>query len=212
MKNVFPNDLKPNSNIIYRGGIVSNEEMSKKILDIVNTRNQEIIEIPYTYKSKSNIQSWTSDIDVGWLFANKSNYSKHYKKRNHNKDIPVVIAANLDNTFILSSKLTNLICKHFNANLESEIIRISDDPIKCKIYIDPSHISLYQHVKNPSEKMKLNAVKKNGLAIQHIENPSEEVQIAAVENYPNAISQIENPVEKAQLIAVEKNHQTLSVN
>lgn len=44
-----------------------------------------------------------------------------------------------------------------------------------------------------TEKEKLAAVKRNGLAIQYIHNPSEEIQLAAVEQDVSVIRYIHNP-------------------
>ena len=60
-------------------------------------------------------------------------------------------------------------------------------------------------IKNPSEKLKLFAVKQNGYAIRGIKNPSEEVKIAAVQQYGPAIQFIDNPSEEVQIAAVTKN-------
>lgn len=62
-------------------------------------------------------------------------------------------------------------------------------------------------IKNPTEKVQLEVVKKNGGAIYHIIDkgitPSEEVQLEAVKGYDDAILFIKNPSEKVQLEAVK---------
>ena len=62
-------------------------------------------------------------------------------------------------------------------------------------------IQLY---KNPTEELKLAAVRRNGSAIKFIDNPSDAVQLAAVKNYSFAIHYIKNPSEEVQLAAVER--------
>ena len=60
----------------------------------------------------------------------------------------------------------------------------------------------YGLTRNPSEKEKLEAVKKNGMAIQVIKDPSSAVQLEAVKNNSEAIRAIKNPTSEAQMEAV----------
>ena len=59
-------------------------------------------------------------------------------------------------------------------------------------------------IKNPSEKLKLFAVTRNGDAIMYIQNPSDVVQLAAVNQYGDAIRYINNPSDEVQLAAVNQ--------
>jgi hypothetical protein len=62
-----------------------------------------------------------------------------------------------------------------------------------------------QYIKNPTERVQLEAVKHSGgYLIQYIHNPSEEVQLLSVKLNGNAISYIKNPFEEVQLAAVEQ--------
>ena len=56
-----------------------------------------------------------------------------------------------------------------------------------------------------SEKVKLEAVKINGLFIHEIKNPSEEIQLAAIKQNGAAIQHIKKPSEKIQLAAIKQN-------
>jgi hypothetical protein len=56
---------------------------------------------------------------------------------------------------------------------------------------------------DPSEKVKLKAVKQNGIAIRLIDNPSEELQLAAVKSNPKAFFNISNPYESIRKYMVE---------
>jgi hypothetical protein len=69
------------------------------------------------------------------------------------------------------------------------------------VYDDPSTI---KYIENPSEEVKLSAVRRYGRAITHIENPSEQVQLAAVQKDGFTIEVIENPSEEVQLAAVQR--------
>ena len=64
-------------------------------------------------------------------------------------------------------------------------------------------------IKNPSEKIQLAAVQKNGLTIKHIKNPSEQLQLAAVKQNYEAIQYIKNPSEQLQLVAVKQDIEAL---
>jgi hypothetical protein len=83
--------------------------------------------------------------------------------------------------------------------------RMKDSTILKKLI--NNEIALYQtfeFIKNPSEEVKLAAVKQNGYAVQFIKNPSEEVQLAAVMEHGCAIEYINEPSEQVQLAAVKK--------
>jgi ribosomal protein L31E len=65
--------------------------------------------------------------------------------------------------------------------------------------------AILKRIKHPSERLQIEAVKKEPEAIKLIKDPSEKVQLAAVEHIEYAISWIKNPTEKVQL-QVLKNH------
>ena len=53
-------------------------------------------------------------------------------------------------------------------------------------------------IENPTEEMKLTAVKQNGWAISYIKNPTEEVQMLTVTKGKSYIRYIENPTDKVK--------------
>ena len=59
-------------------------------------------------------------------------------------------------------------------------------------------------IKNPTEKVQLEAVRENGYAIRYIKNPSEQVQLEAVKQNGYALEYIKNPSEKIQFEAVKQ--------
>lgn len=63
--------------------------------------------------------------------------------------------------------------------------------------------SIISTIENPTDEMKLLAVRKNGLTLEYIKNPTEEMKEIAIENNPNAIKYIENPTENMMLKAIE---------
>ena len=52
------------------------------------------------------------------------------------------------------------------------------------IRINPHAIA---HISQPTDEMKMLALRKNGLTLQHINSPSREMQLAAIENNARAI-------------------------
>lgn len=61
------------------------------------------------------------------------------------------------------------------------------------------------HIKNPSKKLQLLAVKTNGMTIQFIKNPCEKVQLEAVKQNGYVIKYIERPSEKIKINSVKQN-------
>ena len=61
-----------------------------------------------------------------------------------------------------------------------------------------------QYINNPTEKMKLEAIKQNEDVIECIDNPSEEMQLIAVKNNGNNIIEIHNPTDKVIQEAIKK--------
>jgi hypothetical protein len=66
-----------------------------------------------------------------------------------------------------------------------------------------------QYINNPTEKLQLEAIKRHFTAIRFIENPSEELQREAARQNGNALKYIQNPSEKVQLEAVKQNGYTI---
>ena len=62
---------------------------------------------------------------------------------------------------------------------------------------------LIRYIKNPSPKMQMAAVEKDGGSIQYIKNPSPEVQMAAVRQDGWSIKFITNPTPEMQMAAVK---------
>lgn len=61
-----------------------------------------------------------------------------------------------------------------------------------------------QCIKNPSEKVQIEAVNLNEDVIGNIENPTEKVQLIAVNKFEDAIHYIKNPTEKVKKLAWKK--------
>ena len=67
---------------------------------------------------------------------------------------------------------------------ESRIIKMINN--------NPSIIST---INNPTDEMKLLAIKKDGLTLEYIDNPTTEMQELALDNNIRAIRYIDNPTE-----------------
>lgn len=72
-----------------------------------------------------------------------------------------------------------------------------------------SYQSPIQHIKNPSGRVQLAAVKHFPFALCYIKNPSEEVQLAAVTQAGSAICYIKDPSEKIQRAAVNQDKKAI---
>lgn len=82
--------------------------------------------------------------------------------------------------------------------------------ININLNIDSQHIShIIEYIENPSEEIKLMAVKGNGTSIRYINDPSEEVKLTAVKQNGFAIQHIKNPSEEIKLAAIKQNIDTL---
>ena len=58
-------------------------------------------------------------------------------------------------------------------------------------------------ISNPTDEMKLLAIKKNGLLLEYIDNPTREMQELALDNNIRAIRYIEEPTEEMIIKAVK---------
>ena len=67
-----------------------------------------------------------------------------------------------------------------------------------------------QYVTNPSEKLQLEAVKVDYDSIKYIKNPSEKVQIEAIKVKYDALRYIENPSLKAEIEAIKINEAAIN--
>ena len=61
-----------------------------------------------------------------------------------------------------------------------------------------------KYIHNPSEEIQLAAIRQNGMMIIYVYNPSEKIKLEAVKNDAFAIQYINNPSVEMQLIAVKQ--------
>ena len=84
---------------------------------------------------------------------------------------------------------------------EYQIYTASERDQKRKVKENPYNV---EYINNPSEEIKILAVKGKAGCITYINNPSEALQLQAVKKDGFAIQNIKNPSEKVQLEAVKK--------
>ena len=106
--------------------------------------------------------------------------------------------------FYLFNKLE---LNHFFLNLIMKypfIIRNIDNPTEeMKLLAVKQNGNTIQHIQNPTDEMKWLAIKSNGFAIQYIDNPTEEMKLLAVKNNGYAIKYIDNPTEEMKIISYQ---------
>ena len=149
IKNLYPDDLIPKAEYVYRG-----TKVKKKVYDYILDNFDiddlpDIIEAETSYTPKSNIQSWSTDYDIAEDFSLNHKMSYHWTMDDFKSEVlPAVIKAKVDSTFILSSKLTNLISVTVDdiQAEESEIIRLSKRPIKVDLLLNNDMLTTYERV------------------------------------------------------------------
>lgn len=144
LKPYYPNDLIPKAKIAYRGTQVkeahylkaaNGEHISRTNKGTDVDKLKEWLELETMYNPMSEIQSWTTDKSIAIGFATKNHLTGSYQG---NYPYPAVMMADVDDSFILTAKLTNLISRVLHAGDEHEIIRVSEKPIKVKMLIKKS--------------------------------------------------------------------------
>jgi len=135
LKKHYPDDLEPNATIAYRGTQMKPMAYRSIAAKYTDAPASSWISLDHTYNPRSAIQSWSTSIDMAVSFAisggaihGKTQWMERYP-------YPAVIEVKVDNDFLFNTKLTNLISKFIHQMAEHEIIRISPNPVKCKLLI-----------------------------------------------------------------------------
>jgi hypothetical protein len=90
---------------------------------------------------------------------------------------------------------------------EENIYYIKDPTEEMQLEVVRRYGGYIQFINNPTEKVQLKAVKSSPYSIQHIKDPSEEVKLEAVKRDGIVIQFINNPSEKIQLEAIKHSNQ-----
>jgi len=133
LKKYYPDVLRPNTRVLYRGTVVDGlEVISKELVKEMNFNKTLPDGSPflenYTYTPRSIIQSWTTDYQSAVDFA--TGISGNYE------DGVVLKAVFKDKDLIFNSEFLNKV-QGYN---ESEIIRIGKSPVKCELYVPLSRV------------------------------------------------------------------------
>ena len=149
LKSKYPNDFQPNAHTAYRGTQLKAPNYKAFLADYSEEKlasmdpHSAIHVADITYNTKSPIQSWTTNEDLAFAFAAAA---EGYSGDNWREDqpYPAMLIADVDDTFIMSTTLTNKIAKYNDLDHEDEIIRTSAQPIKCKVYVLVSWLKAYR--------------------------------------------------------------------
>ena len=151
LKPYFPNDLKPDAEYAYRGTKVMSSIYQSIYDDVVLDRGTDINRNHgwfyhyFDYKSRALLQSWTTDLNVAEDFSGRDFRNFHDSV----PSLPAIVKVDVDDDFILSTKITNLINdREFGMDdFEYEIFRISNKPIKAMLFIRPRWLKSWATIK-----------------------------------------------------------------
>lgn len=149
IKQYYPDDLIPKAKIAYRGTQLGLGAY-KKIIAQNKIDGNGWLNLDKTYKPSSVIQSWSTKKNIAGIFAlNRDMWITElgdlkYNPKDPSVRYPGIISVNVDNTFVLTSKLTNLMSKLVHGDKEYEIIRVSKAPINGKVLIQKSWLQEWQ--------------------------------------------------------------------
>jgi hypothetical protein len=137
LKSQYPDDLIPDAKVVYRGTQLKQSEYESLLGKIDPKNSPEWIEIPFQYMPKSNIQSWTTSKTIAIEFAVTGDSTPLILQKGPPENdwsdsypFPAVIQVNVDDSFILSTKLTGKIAQKHIGKDEKEIVRIKQTAIQ----------------------------------------------------------------------------------
>jgi hypothetical protein len=145
LKSQYPDDLTPNANVVFRGTQFKQSVYDSLLEKIDLNKSLKWITLPFNYAPRSNIQSWTTSKKMAGKFACQGqahDVDDHHAPMSKywisSEPFPAIIEARVDESFILSTKLTSKIAMAMHGHNEREIIRIDQSPIQAKalIHID----------------------------------------------------------------------------
>jgi hypothetical protein len=124
----FPDILKPDAKIVYRGSGIPHEEIPdySKLKPQLKNKTSVYIINNFTYYPKGEIQSFTKKFKIA---------ADQFSMSTHIRNTPIIYEVQVDDDFVMSSELMNIINKNVALNKEYEILHVSNKPLKCKLYI-----------------------------------------------------------------------------
>ena len=97
-----------------------------------------------------------------------------------------------------------------NSEKNNAILYIDNPSEKVKLAAVKHNGDAIKYISNPSDELKMEAVKENGYSIVFINNPSEELKIEAVKQNGMVICYIKNPSADVQYYALKQEKNSLS--
>jgi len=141
LKSRYPDVLEPDVAVCYRGTQLQKQDYMKLA---AQRGNEKLLRIDYTYTPRSSIQSWTTKNKIAASFALNGGeiLDSGWKRRSH--PYPAIIQATVDQTFVMNSGFTDQLSNEILGQSESEIIRISNAPIKAVMLIKDKWLERYR--------------------------------------------------------------------
>lgn len=148
---------------------------------------------------------------------------KYYKKKNLQKAIKskneimilaekyFLIKEDIFDSMQYSSMEEKYLSKIKNSSYPWEIRYIKNPTEEMKWEAIKRDGSNLEFIDNPTEEMKWQAIKDNGINLKHVKNPTKEMQREALKNNSHAIQYIENPTEEMKWKAIKIDPMSLAV-
>ena len=141
MKSRYPDVLEPDVAVCYRGTQLQEQDFMKLV---AQGNKKKLLRIDYTYTPRSSIQSWTTKNKIASSFAINGGADDSEQWLAHHYPYPAIIQATVDQTFVMNSGFTDQLATEFLGRSESEIIRISNAPIKAVLLIKDEWLERYR--------------------------------------------------------------------
>ena len=141
LKSRYPDVLEPDVAVCYRGTQLQKQDYMKLA---AQGNKKKLLRIDYTYTPRSSIRSWTTKNKIAASFALTGGEDLDSGWERHSHPYPAIIQATVDQTFVMNSGFTDQLSNEFLGRSESEIIRISNAPIKAVLLIKDEWLERYR--------------------------------------------------------------------
>ena len=156
-KGIFPKDLQPKTNVLYRGSRMKIKDVEKlKSTNVNFFKFGDWVKIEGRFNGRSEIQSWSTDknIAVGFAFSDgateftfgsmKNIISGELSGFNGPNTVPIIYEIQpVDKNLLFNTSFTNFFSKMIINAKESEVVRLSNSSIKAKIYMPKELFNKY---------------------------------------------------------------------
>lgn len=138
LKQYYPADLVPNAKVVYRGLNLSDDKknlyvdvLKDNIKNLRYNRWYKLTDFQYT--PMTNIESWSTKRNVAAAFA--ANRNEDPDSFDYREGYPVIMMTTVDDSFVMSSKLTNMMSYRNFQSKEFEILRVSNSSKPCTLLV-----------------------------------------------------------------------------